>query len=113
MKWTYANLFCSKTRETYINSFTKHYITLSASLLNYNWALNATIKNDASVLVKVGTTEEINLLFSKLRDGSSQNSWLKQQGWGTDSSGNVVDPSCDVLGKVAAAAYLGATTVSG
>ena len=80
-KWIYSNLYNSKTKETYINSFTKHYITLSTSMLSYDWALNSGKDN----------ADDINILFSKMRDGT----WLNEKGWGVDSSN--IDPSCAVF----------------
>ena len=88
MKWTYSNLYCSKTPETYIHSFTRHYITLSTSLLNYNWAINQV--NDTNTLL---TTKKIDHLFNKLRNGT----WLNSKGWDTNSSSSTYDEGCEVF----------------
>ena len=85
IKWVFSNVYCSKTKETGINSFSKHYITLSTSLLNYNWCLSSTGVDSG----------KLNTLFSKLRPSGTTGSrqpatWLDP----TVKTWDLADESC-------------------
>jgi hypothetical protein len=70
IKWNFSNLQCYSDRETHNDGFSKHYITLSPSSLNYNWAL---INNDKSA---------VDSLFSQLRPNNSKPAgWLNMKDW--------------------------------
>ena len=69
MSWVYSNNYCSEYSETYTNSFSKHYITLSTAGFNYNWCKSQKLKDKDGKVTSIPLIPEdkLNNLFKMIR----------------------------------------------
>jgi len=100
--WVYSNTYCSQYPETYTNSFSKHYITLSAAGFNYNWCISQKVKNDKGEYTDTPLIPEdkVKNLFKQMRTTYTSDGKIIPAPWVTDTDTTWTSEECQNFDKL-------------